>query len=102
MALTSSMVVLLAFAPSPPCGERATPTLQQARLGEGRGRSPHPIFSVESPSGPLPTRGRGRNNDLASTSPPQIHLDHPLIRRHLIDRALGQHRALVQAGDLDA
>src|SRR6516225_96897 len=33
---------------------------------------------------------------------PQIHLDHPLIRRHLIDCAFGEHGAFVQAGDLDA
>src|ERR1700730_5357303 len=35
-------------------------------------------------------------------SPPQIHLDHPLIRRNLIDGSLRQHGAFVQAGDLDA
>ena len=32
----------------------------------------------------------------------QIHFDHPLVRRDLIDGALRQHRAFMQAGDLDA
>src|SRR5229473_1237913 len=34
--------------------------------------------------------------------PSQIHFDHPLIRRNLIDGSFGQHRAFVQAGHLDA
>src|SRR5712672_787987 len=40
--------------------------------------------------------------DLQHPLPPQIHFDHPLIRRNLIDGSFGQHRALVQAGYLDA
>src|SRR5882757_4417149 len=39
---------------------------------------------------------------LSSSSSPQIHFDHPLVRRNLIDGSFGQHRALVQAGHLDA
>src|SRR5450631_3170810 len=35
-------------------------------------------------------------------SPSQIHFDHALIRRNLIDGSLRQHRAFVQAGYLDA
>src|SRR2546429_5227695 len=38
----------------------------------------------------------------SSLSAPQIHFDHALIRRNLIDGALRQHRAFVQTGDLDA
>src|SRR5258708_34829429 len=34
--------------------------------------------------------------------PSQIHFDDPLVRRNLIDGAFGQHRAFVQARDLDA
>src|SRR6516164_5260515 len=33
---------------------------------------------------------------------PQINLDHALVLRDLVDRAFRQHRAFVQAGDLDA
>src|SRR6266516_3766872 len=33
---------------------------------------------------------------------PQINLDHALVLRDLVDRALGQHRAFVQARDLDS
>src|SRR5437016_5738376 len=43
-----------------------------------------------------------RYSPFASSSPPQVHLDHPLILRHLVDRAFGDHGAFVQAGDLDA
>src|SRR5262249_20185819 len=32
---------------------------------------------------------------------PQIDLDHALVLRDLVDRAFGQHRTFVQAGDLD-
>src|SRR5579859_7218756 len=32
----------------------------------------------------------------------QIHFHHALVLRNLIDRALGQHRAFVQTGYLDA
>ena len=39
---------------------------------------------------------------LSIALPSQIHFDHPLIRGDLIDGPFGQHRAFVQAGDLDA
>src|SRR5271155_2287955 len=42
-------------------------------------------------------RSTFREHALAS----QINFDHPVVRRHLIDRALGEHRAFMQAGDLD-
>src|SRR6266702_8698045 len=35
-------------------------------------------------------------------SPSQIHFDHPLVRRDLIDGPFGQHSTFMQAGDLDA
>src|SRR3954468_16241487 len=41
-------------------------------------------------------------SDQGSSLPSQIHFDHALVGRHLIDRALGDHGAFVQAGDLDA
>src|SRR3954449_8794115 len=40
-------------------------------------------------------------NENASSSS-QIHLDHALVRRDLVDGAHREHGALVQAGDLDA
>src|ERR1700722_14756504 len=33
---------------------------------------------------------------------PQIHFRPPFVRRHLVDGALGQYRALMQTGHLDA
>src|SRR3984893_15745857 len=39
---------------------------------------------------------------LSFSSSSQIHFDHPLIRRNLIDGSFGQHRAFVQTSDLDA
>src|SRR5689334_19468076 len=49
----------------------------------------------------LPPAARTTTCDLR-TLPPQLDFDDPLVRRHLIDRTLGQHRALVQACDSDA
>src|SRR6266481_4828098 len=43
-----------------------------------------------------------RNDFFRKQSPSQIHFDHPLVRRNLIDGSLRQHRAFVQAGHLDA
>src|SRR4029077_4049712 len=40
--------------------------------------------------------------DLQHGSPSEIYFDDALIRRHLVDRALGKHAAFVQAGNLDA
>src|ERR1700742_4100232 len=34
-------------------------------------------------------------------SPPQIYFDHALVRRHLVDSALREHRTFVQARHLD-
>src|SRR6185312_1320492 len=43
-----------------------------------------------------------RKEPSAYASPSQIHFDHALVRRDLIDGPLRQHRAFVQAGHLDA
>src|SRR3954464_15336199 len=43
-----------------------------------------------------------RPGNQTTYSSSQIHLDHAFVRRDLVDGALRQHGAFVQAGDLDA
>jgi hypothetical protein len=78
--------------------------------GQGGGAQYDTAFQ-QTPSPTLPRkRGRGRTEFAACNDstqpkhelPPQIDLDHALVLRDLIDRAFGQHRTFVQAGDFDA
>jgi hypothetical protein len=54
---TRRSVRRLLLRPRPACGERAAHEFQQARLGEGQGKAPHPFFVVELPNSPLPASG---------------------------------------------
>jgi hypothetical protein len=56
----------LLMCPLPACGERATLSHQQSRLGEGLDLAPHPITRLEAQAKPSPRlRGEGAVTALA-------------------------------------
>src|SRR4051812_49123214 len=96
MLLTFSMAaypVLVSWARCSTSAKRAVMRRRTEIAGKRHGPG-----SAAHRSAALHAAPRPGNENAQSSS--QIHLDHALVRRHLVDGALRQHRTFVQTRDL--